>query len=423
MKKKILSVLLVGAMVTTSLFGCGSSNSESGGEKVGDEKKTIKIMIGSEDSNRQAIYEDYYSKINEEFPDVNIEFELPGTASNYNNKLTVYNSSESLPDIFWGRDIVYQAGNALPLTDLIKEDGFYDQYANPNALIPAPDGEIYCLSCGTDSFFGGPIFYNKDLFEKEGLSLPKSYDEFYNLVVTLKDKGYIPISVTSWAIQNFMFYDLLSAEDPETLGKLEAGEITFEDPAVIEATNKMQELVEAGAFPSDVTSIEQQVHEQLFIDGKAAMIYHPSWVYPAIKDSNFEIGNAYLPEIFGAENVVNAWGSATNGGFMISKDTEDVDLALDIVEWLVMQDADYMSNVAGNVTAIKGFDKLSDNAPDVNKYFYEKALDENTVVYPNFNTNYMDQGQEAEYMTNIDKLVAGQISPKEFGANVDAIMK
>ncbi|WP_105617759.1 ABC transporter substrate-binding protein [Vallitalea okinawensis] len=431
--KKIITYLLLGILLVSLLAGCSSkednnATSDQMGEKQEEsatpkqkEKQKLKIMVLSEDSNRQAIYQNYYSKnIGEAFPNVEAEFELPGSASNYDSKLTVYNASGTLPDIFWGADIVYQSGNALPLTERIKNNGFLDEFTNKAALIPAPDGEIYCLSSGTDSFFAGPIFYNKEIFAKENLELPDSYEGFIELVKKLKEKGYLPISATSWALQNFMFADLMTVDDPNAMRKLQSKEIGFTSEEVVKAAERLSSLYEMGAFPENVTSIEQQVHEQLFIDGDAAMIYHPIWVYPAISVANFEIGYASLPEIFG-NYTLNAWGSATAGGFMIAKYTEDPDLALDVAQFLVMQDAEYWANEAGNATALKGFDQLPAGAADVNQYFYEKIRDENTNVIPNFPTNFMQQAQQAEYVTNLEKLIFGQITAEEFGKSMEAI--
>lgn len=437
--KKIISLLLIGVLVL-SMAACSNEPAADNGDSAAEkttaketmkdtekeapaERVKLKVMILSEDSNRQAIYQDYYSaKIGDAFPNYDVEFELPGSAENYASKVAVYNASGTLPDVFWGGDVVYQAGNALPLTDRITENGFLDKFSNKAALIPAPDGEIYCLSSGTDSFFAGPIFYNKEIFEKEGLSMPNSYEELKTLVVALKEKGYVPISATAWALQNFMFADLVGADDGMNMVNLQNKSINFDDAAIVEGARKLQELTSLGAFPEDVTFIEHQVHEQLFIDGNAAMIYHPIWVYPAIKDAGFEIGFGYLPDVFG-QKIVNAWGSATAGGFMVAKNSENPDAALEVAQWLCEQDADYWKNVAGNVTAMKGFDTLPDEAPEVNKFVYDKMLDDSITVIPNFQTNFLSQAGQAEYTTNIEKLVTNQITPEEFGKAMTAVYK
>lgn len=166
---KIIACLLV-VLMLFSVTGCGSkeatTDNKDGDQAAATEKKEgtekpkgkikLKVMILSEDSNRQSIYKDYYSKkIGDVFPDYDVEFELPGSADAYSSKLKkIYNAAGELPDVFWGgQDIVFQSGNALDLTDIIKEDGYMDSFSNPGALIPAKDGKIYCLNSGTDSFF------------------------------------------------------------------------------------------------------------------------------------------------------------------------------------------------------------------------------------------------------------------------------
>lgn len=379
-----------------------------------EDKVSLKIMLQAEDPNRQIIYQEYYKdKINDAFPNYDIQFELPGSGTAYNSKLSVYNASETLPDVFWGQELVYISDSIMPLTDKIKENGFYDKYINKNGLIPALDGEIYALSPGTDAFFAGPIFYNKDMLDEMGLEIPTNYDEFLQLVKDLRANGVIPISIVKFAYQNFLISDLMTVDDPDAMGKLQRGEITFEDPLYLNAVKRFDELVKAGAFPNDVVTLEQQPHEELFTSGKAAMIYHPLWVWAAIKDAPFEIDFLYLPEVFGAKNVVNAWGSAYNG-FVVSKNTKYPKEALEVAQWLAMQDAKYWFEVAGNATAIDGYNVLSENSPEVNKYFYDKITNENTVVYPCHTLNFISTSQLVDYMNELDKLVVGQITPNEF---------
>ncbi|MCT4598910.1 MAG: extracellular solute-binding protein [Vallitalea sp.] len=421
--KKIqgVAILLSMLLLVFSITGCGSKtntdqkvsdNSEVAQKKDENKKIKLKVMILSEDSNRQAIYKDYYSKnIKEAFPNYEVEFELPGSADAYSSKLRIYNASGELPDVFWGQDIVYQSGNALDLTDIIKEDGYLDKFSNPAALIPAKDGKIYCLNSGTDSFFAGPLYFNKDIFEKEGLKTPTSFNELVSVSKKLAEKGYTPISVTAWAIQNFLFADLVTMDDHTNIIKLQNGEIDFNNEVIVEAANKLKTLVDIGAFPKNVTSIEHQVHVDMFNKGEAAMLYHPIWVLPAVsKDIN--LGYTYLPEFSGAK-AINCWGSSTTGGFMVSKKSKNTEAAVKVAEWLTTQDAEFFNKVAGNAVALKGY-SISEDSHSIVKDTYNKMIDEETVKIPNLPTNYMAEAVIAEYGTNIEKLIFNQLTPEQF---------
>ena len=403
MQKRII-IFLLSIMALALFYSCKSS----------EEKVALKIMIQAEDPNRQAIYQDYYKDgIKKAFPDYDIQFEMPGSGQSYISKLSVYNAAETLPDIFWGLELAYLSGSAMSLTEKIKESGFYEQYANKGSLITASDGQVYAISPGVDGYFVGPVFYNKDILDEYGLEIPTNYDEFLQLVKDLKANNVIPISIVKFAYQHFLISDLMTIDNPDAMGKLQRGEITFDDPLYLNAIERLNELVEAGAFPDDVVSLEQQPHEELFTSGKAAMIYHPQWVWTAIKDSPFEIGFMYLPEVFGAKNALNAWGSSYNG-FMVANSTKHPKEALEVVQWLVIQDAKYWSEVIGNATGIKGYDKISEEAPDVAKYFYNKITNENTIIYPTYTLNFISTAQSVDYNNELDKLVAGQITAKEF---------
>lgn len=88
----------------------------------------------------------------------------------------------------------------------------------------APDGLYYCL---TFDLVETGIFYNKDLFREIGLAIPKSWEEFLDVLAKVKayrspdDKRIIPLLVhldnfNSWATDLFfdqVYYDLLPGID------------------------------------------------------------------------------------------------------------------------------------------------------------------------------------------------------------------
>jgi hypothetical protein len=98
--KKVLLLVLSVLLVLSLVVGCAGSTTEpmekakekpaeaksEANEEEAGEKIKLKIMIMSEDSNRQAIYQDYYeARIGDVFPDYEVEFELPGSEDNYNS--------------------------------------------------------------------------------------------------------------------------------------------------------------------------------------------------------------------------------------------------------------------------------------------------------------------------------------------------
>ncbi len=406
MMKKLVAIILVVCLVLSAFAGCAPK----------EDKVKLKVMIQNEDPNRQAIYQDYYkANVKEAFPDYEIEFEVPGSGKNYDSKLAIYNASETLPDVFWGAELVYNSKQVMPLTDKIKADGFYDEYSNKAGLIPCADGEIYSLQPGTDAFFACPILFNKEMFEENGWKEPTNWDEFLQLVKDIRAKGIVPISIVQFAYDFFLISDLMAIEDPDAMGKLQRGEIDVTDDLYVNAVKKLEQLVEAGAFVEDLVGYGQQEHEELYKSEKAAMIYHGSWIWGAVGDDKVDFTNsvALLPEWFGAKNVVNAWGNSYNG-FMVSKNTKHPDAAVEVAEWLVKQDAKYWNEVQGNVTSMKGHDSLPADANTCVKYLYEKMTNKDTVVFPCYTLNFLTSAQNSNYTTELDKVIAGQIDADAF---------
>ena len=103
MKKKLLSVLLCGAMTASLLVGCGGSSSEeeSGG---GSDGKTTLTFWCHDNAPWVEAYKEMAAKFEEEYPDYTVEVQdYPFNV--YNDKIQTALTSETAgPDIIavWG---------------------------------------------------------------------------------------------------------------------------------------------------------------------------------------------------------------------------------------------------------------------------------------------------------------------------------
>ena len=60
------------------------------------------------------------------------------------------------------------------------------------------EGKTYAFV--DDAWIGG-VYYDKDMFEANGLTVPETYDEFLNICKTFYDQGIRPVSIsgtTTW---------------------------------------------------------------------------------------------------------------------------------------------------------------------------------------------------------------------------------
>lgn len=104
------------------------------------------------------------------------------------------------------------------------------------------------------------VVYNKKIFEEHGLSVPKTYAEFKDACITLKDAGinplYEPIS-DGW--HHVLWFPMVGPRyeevEPGLAAKLNANETTFAaSPVMQEAMMQLQELYTLGCFGDNALS-------------------------------------------------------------------------------------------------------------------------------------------------------------------------
>lgn len=115
------------------------------------------------------------------------------TSGKQENLLTLISTNE-VPDIM----------NVWPMNSLFREmmkEGVFMDLSGSEVLANVPenileacryDGKDYSVPISVNSY---SMFYNTELFEKEGLTYPKTEDEFWTLCDTLKSRGIPAVTI------------------------------------------------------------------------------------------------------------------------------------------------------------------------------------------------------------------------------------
>jgi raffinose/stachyose/melibiose transport system substrate-binding protein len=157
------------------------------------------------------------------------------------------------------------------------------------------------------------VFYNKDIFNKVGVSVPKTWAEFQDVVKKLNAAGIKPIQMVGaadagWAAA-FTLEGIISADvlgtTPDWAEQRNAGTAKFTDANMEAAFNKYKWLVDNGAFDKADLGVGFADANSAFGDGKAAMYFMGSWFlqYDAIKNAKFEPGVFLFPRDDGKQIV------------------------------------------------------------------------------------------------------------------------
>ena len=286
---KLVSVLLVMVTVMSLLSGCGGKNAEK------EDAETITVYLWT-----TKLYEKYASYIQEQLPDINIEFVVG------NNDLDFYrflNENGGLPDII--TCCRFSLHDASPLKDSLMDlsttnaaGAVYDTYLNS---FRNQDGSVNWLPVCADAH---GFVVNKDLFEKYDIPLPTDYESFVSAC-----KAFDEVGIRGFTADYYYDYTCM-----ETLQGLSASELSSVDgrkwrTIYSDPDNTKREGLDSTVWPEAFERMEQFIQDtglnqddldmnyddvvEMYKSGKLAMYFGSSSGVKMFQDQG--INTTFLP--------------------------------------------------------------------------------------------------------------------------------
>ena len=286
---KLLAVFLVMATVLSLLAGCGGKRAEK------EDAETITVYLWS-----TSLYEAYAPYIQEQLPDINIEFVVG------NNDLDFYRFLEKnggLPDII--TCCRFSLHDASPLKDSLMDlsttnlaGAVYNTYLN-NFM--NEDGSVNWLPVCADAH---GFVVNKDLFETYDIPLPTDYESFVSACQAFEKVG-----IRGFTADYFYDYTCM-----ETLQGLSASELSsvdgrkwrtsYSDPGNTtregldstvwpEAFERMERFIRDTGLSRDDLEMNYDDIVELYQSGKLAMYFGTSAGVKMFQDQG--INTTFLP--------------------------------------------------------------------------------------------------------------------------------
>ena len=275
------------------------------------------LAIWNEDEAGSKIIKTLSDEFAETHPGFSYEIEVVAQ-NDLNQKMSVLAASDAVPDLFINSTSemahnLYVQGLTVPADTLLADTGIQDCISQSvhdgmiNLQYDPADGIL--LGLPTEANIEG-YWYNKEIFAQYGLEVPTTWEEFENVVKTLKDNGVQPFSVSGdqkWPVTRMIATYINSKMGPEALVKAERGEMEFTNDTFIEAYTWIQNLGMNGDLGVSPNTIDYDTAEAVFLSGKAAMFYMGSWISRDLvnEDVNF-IGDAV--GFFGAPTFADGVG-------------------------------------------------------------------------------------------------------------------
>ena len=239
---RVLSVLLIMVTAISLLSGCGGKSAKK------EDAETITVYLWS-----TSLYEKYAPYIQEQLPDINVEFVVG------NNNLDFYKflkENGGLPDII--TCCRFSLHDASPLKDSLMDlsttnaaGAVYDSYLS-NFM--NEDGSVNWIPVCADAH---GFIVNKDLFEKYGIPLPTDYESFVSAC-----QAFDKVGIRGFTADYYYDYTCM-----ETLQGLSASELSSVDGRKWRTTysapdNTKREGLDSTVWPKAFERMEQFIQDQ-----------------------------------------------------------------------------------------------------------------------------------------------------------------
>ncbi|MDF2988215.1 MAG: extracellular solute-binding protein family 1 [Eubacterium sp.] len=345
----------------------------------------------------------------------------------YKTKIKAMAAANELPDLFstWGGGFSkpFIDSNSVLAIDNYITDETKGKLVNGAFNNLTYNGKIYGMP-----FFlaAGALFVNNELFEKNGVKVPTTYDELLTAVKAFKAKGITPMAVSGkdkWTIAMYFDVMALRAAGPEKIVKTLSKEGSFKDPEFLNAANRFKELIDAGAFSKGAAGISNDEAEVPFYDGKIPMMFKGSWAAGRadVKDSKVagKIGVISFPAIpDGKGNAKQFTGGAVDA-VMVSANTKNKDEAVKFQMYFAenMAKESYLSGAAMPAWKAEGVDQSKLPATLVKVVDLTKDAEGFTIWW-----DTLLAGKDTEtYLNALQELFMGAKTPEQFVDSLQSI--
>ena len=284
--RKSLTGVAVTALALTTLAACGSEDDGSSTDGDGGaESADIRVWLNGTDTPQEA--RDWLkTTFEEDNPGSTLTIEQQEWDGLVEKLTTALSSESETPDVVeignTQAPTFTSAGAFAPLTDELDDLGGDDLL--PGFVEGATvDGETYAVPYYAGSKY---IFYRKDLFEKAGLEVPTTTEEFVDAAITLKQDNPQPANFSGFWFPGqdwrngaaFIWSaggDLAVEDGGEWTGSLSS-------PESVAGLEMAQQLfTEASGAPKDGNEADPWTP---FCAGEVGMMSTPGWVKGLLED-------------------------------------------------------------------------------------------------------------------------------------------
>jgi len=413
-----------GGSVSSQSTSAGGSSVSGGGKPGG----TITLLIGQPENPQDLVLtKQDLAKFTQQ---TGVQVKL--NVINNDNLRTILQTqlrSGSGPDVF-GYDtgpgfagVLAKAGLLYDLTQAYQERKWpiYD-WAKQRVTF---DGKVVGIP---DQVEEVGVFYNKTIFDKNGLKPPQNVSDLESAAEKLKAAGVTPFTFSDkegWEAGHQLSIVLSSAVGESGMKEFLDGKKPWNSPEVVSAIDLFfQQFKDKAYLPKSSNAITYDNANALFYQQKAAMNPTGTWLVSDIKDAaKFDVG--FFP--FPAPDGPGIFSGGLGGGTFVSAKTKNPQGALAYLDYILTKEHGQWQAEQHN--SIPAFPIETQNLK-VTPLFRQILADTSKIA---------ESGQSGQFGYNIDVLtsdafnkamwdglqsvLAGQMSPRQVADSLEAAAK
>jgi raffinose/stachyose/melibiose transport system substrate-binding protein len=329
------------------LAGCGSSGGVGGAEPVAQNTGPVTINYWTW-FPPQATLDAAIAAFEKQNPDITVKLRT-FEAADYQKQLPLA--------LGGGEDLDVVGVQVSAMTNTVKDyltpvsewgddllDGVEPSMVKQTEEI-ASDGVLYSIPLGS---IGSPVlYYNAEILDSLGLSVPKTGGEWKTAVDAVKaaraDVTPVVFAGDPWW-QEEMLFGIAEQDSPGLSDDIIGGDGAWDQPALVAGLAAYKSLFDDGIVSTDVLSLQGSRPSELFTAGKALFYLDGSWQNSLLsadyrganKIALKDVGAAPLPVLNGGDPAVRA---LAEGGLAIPANSKNTAAAKKFIAFMLGKDA------------------------------------------------------------------------------------
>lgn len=447
MKKKFIAALLTSALAASVFTGCGAkeeaatpapeqkqeeTKTEAKEEPAAPEEQVLNIAV-FEGGYGRAYWDAIAAKFEEANPGVKVVIEAnPEIGEIIRPKLL----SGDAPDFIYlpstnpsgVTDALIKDKLLADITDVFEDPAIKDKilpgFLEGSSSQPYDDGKIYLAPLYYSST---GLFYNADVFEKNGWDVPVTWDDFFALGDKAKEVGKSLITYQGLHpgyMEAMLIPAMVSSVGPEAFDKAASYEDgAWEQQGIIDAMKKIEEIQKSGYLMDGTVALDHTQSQSQWLLGNALFIPCGSWLEGEMADAPREDGFKWgftASPVFTKDD--EKYTLTIVEEMYIPAASDQIDLAKEFLKFQYTDEA-----VALNAELAKGIPPVK-GAADVITPFVEEATAATYQVYEEGYSPYVlrfasVEGTELnprdELFNNVTTIMNGEMTAEEWAAHME----